>query len=489
MTPQEEAQGLAREIMELSRATLLTELRFLAPALCKMPLVDDPTPGGLATEGQAIHYSFLYVLRRWQADRPSVIRSLLHLVLHCLYHHPFMDADAMLPACWDLACDIAVERVIDEMDLPSLRLDRGEAAKETMAQLDRALKGKLTAERIYRYFADSGLREQELHELRAPFQPDEHDLWYQHARQRDEQRSKAGEGNGGSDGDGEGQRDKREQGEDSPAGGQKTEASSGDGNADPAAAQAARDWQKIAAQVQADLEAHSRQWADRAGSMLINLKQARRSRLRFSDLLRRFALLTEVPKADPDSWDNLLYTYGMQLYGDMPLIEPLETCEKARVRALALVIDTSGSVVGEKLSAFLQRVFELLTAEDTFDYRTELHIIECDARVQRDTLIADKGQLGDFLRTLELHGGGGTDFRPAFRHIDDLRAQGQLRELRGILYLTDGEGTYPDSPPPCDTAFLFVDREDLSARVPPWAMRVLLDEASFDRPEIMYYQD
>ena len=51
--------------------------------------------------------------------------------------------------------------------------------------------------------------------------------------------------------------------------------------------------------------------------------------------------------------------------------------------------------------------------------------------------------------------------------------------LRGLLYFTDGMGTYPARRPAYDTAFLFLgDRFD-DANVPPWAMKVVLDEEEF----------
>lgn len=48
----------------------------------------------------------------------------------------------------------------------------------------------------------------------------------------------------------------------------------------------------------------------------------------------------------------------------------------------------------------------------------------------------------------------------------------------GLLYFTDGQGTYPAHKPSFDTAFVFPDAEtaDASAPVPPWAMKAVLDE-------------
>ena len=48
-------------------------------------------------------------------------------------------------------------------------------------------------------------------------------------------------------------------------------------------------------------------------------------------------------KLDPDEFDLNFYTYGLSVYGNLPLIEPLETRESKKIEELALVIDTSYS--------------------------------------------------------------------------------------------------------------------------------------------------
>ncbi len=200
-------------------------------------------------------------------------------------------------------------------------------------------------------------------------------------------------------------------------------------------------------------------------------------------------MLTEVPQLDPDSFDMIPYTYGMQLYGNLPLIEPLETCESLRIRDFVIVIDTSASVQGEQVRAFLDHTCRILLEQDAFGAQMALHILECDAQVQRDTLIRNAGELATYLQTPQLHGAGGTDFRPAFAYVEQLLSAGEMTDLRGILYFTDGQGIYPKAPPPCETAFLFVSWEDAGAKVPPWAIRVLLDERTLTRPQILYVKD
>ena len=57
----------------------------------------------------------------------------------------------------------------------------------------------------------------------------------------------------------------------------------------------------------------------------------------------------------------------------------------------------------------------------------------------------------------------------------DLIDAGEFENLRGLIYFTDGDGTYPNAMPPYDTAFVFVDDDPRDRRVPPWAMKVVVD--------------
>ena len=74
----------------------------------------------------------------------------------------------------------------------------------------------------------------------------------------------------------------------------------------------------------------------------------------------------------------------------------------------------------------------------------------------------------------KLRGGKGTDFRPVFRYIDDLMKEGKLKNLRGLMYFTDGRGIYPEKRPPYDTAFVFCDDSYDDRDVPPWAMKLVI---------------
>ena len=65
-----------------------------------------------------------------------------------------------------------------------------------------------------------------------------------------------------------------------------------------------------------------------------------------------FLCFKEEIEVDPDSFDPVFYSYGMSLYGNMPLIEPLETKEVFRIEDFVIVIDTSMSCSGNWFRGF-----------------------------------------------------------------------------------------------------------------------------------------
>ena len=88
---------------------------------------------------------------------------------------------------------------------------------------------------------------------------------------------------------------------------------------------------------------------------MIRLKEDRQYDYR--EFLRKFAVFREELTVDPDSFDYNFYTYGLSLYGNMPLIEPLETREVKKVSEFVIVIDTSMSCQGDLVKRFLEETY------------------------------------------------------------------------------------------------------------------------------------
>lgn len=81
---------------------------------------------------------------------------------------------------------------------------------------------------------------------------------------------------------------------------------------------------------------------------------------------------------------------------------------------------------------------------------------------------------------MQIHGLGGTDFRPVFAYVETLRRQKALTNLKGLIYFTDGYGVFPEKKPDYHTAFVFLDGEYNNLNVPAWAIRLVLQKDEID---------
>ncbi len=234
------------------------------------------------------------------------------------------------------------------------------------------------------------------------------------------------------------------------------------------------DWQGVSQRMQMDMETFSRGQGVDPGAMLQNLREVNREKYDYAAFLRRFAVMGEVMKVNDDEFDYIFYTYGLQLYENMPLIEPLEYKEVKRVREFVVAIDTSGSVAGETVQKFVQKTWNILKSTESFFTKINLHIIQCDATIQEDAKITTQEEFDEYIRTMQIRGLGGTDFRPVFGYVDYLREQQEFTNLKGLIYFTDGFGTFPEKMPEYETAFVFLDEEYNNYNVPPWAIKLVL---------------
>ena len=176
-----------------------------------------------------------------------------------------------------------------------------------------------------------------------------------------------------------------------------------------------------------------------------------------------------------DEFDYIYYTYGLEHYHDMPLIEPLEYKEVKKVRDFVIAIDTSGSCAGEVVQKFLDKTYSIFSQQENFFRKINLHIIQCDAAIQSDVKITNKQEFADYMKDLEFRGFGGTDFRPVFEYVNQLIEHNEFDDLKGLIYFTDGNGIYPKKRPPYETAFVFVDDDEFDYEVPSWAMKLVLE--------------
>lgn len=235
-------------------------------------------------------------------------------------------------------------------------------------------------------------------------------------------------------------------------------------------------WKRISRQMQLELEMRKTEEKNLESSdMLQNLKALNREETNYADFLRKFAVFGEEMQIDDDSFDYIFYTYGLSVYKNIPLVEPLEYKEVKRIREFVIAIDTSCSVKGETVQAFIQKTYNIMKQQESFFSKVNIHIIQCDYRIQSDIKITSQKDFEEFINNMELKGFSGTDFRPVFHYVEELRRKGELKNLQGLIYFTDGYGDFP-SKPDYKTAFVFLENQNNNPDIPPWAMKVILSD-------------
>ncbi len=457
----EKRNKLAAEVLRLSRNTLLVNLRFLDAALNQLePLSVEAQDFTLATDGEVLAYFPAYILRKYREEREAVTRAYLHMVLHGVFRHMYVHT-LVDHQVWDLACDIAAEYVIAGLGLKAAVIRREMLQKDVFAELQKEIR-QLTAEKIYRYYLDKQLSPQQLAELRGAFYTDDHRIWYMSEEERALALGRSLHVSVSV-----------ESGEEKGENGENGE--NGDGLPVIVSAAEAR-WSEISRRMQMDMETFSKQQGDRAGNLMQNLREVNREKYDYTAFLKKFAVRGEVMKVSEDEFDYIFYTYGLKLYKKVPLIEPLEYKEVRRIREFVIAIDTSGSVAGEQVQAFLQKTYNILKNTESFFSKINVHIIQCDATIQEDAKITSQEEFDNYLKNMKIRGLGGTDFRPVFSYVDWLREKKEFSNLRGLIYFTDGWGTFPAQKPDYETAFVFVDDGMNNYDVPPWAIKLVLQK-------------
>ena len=422
-------QQMAARILERVRATLYLDLRYLNTALGALKPTPLPDLDALfATEGARLCYAPAHLVQLYRTNRRYPPRALLHTVLHCIFRHPWLRGkrDAAL---WGLACDLVVEQVIDEMATPGTKRPVGWLRQQTYRTLTTQCK-PLAAGPVYRYLC--GLDAAALARLQQEFYCDSHRFWPD------------------------------------------------DPESPQAQAQGQR-WEQLGRQTQVALQQAGRSASQNSGALEAQVR-AGQSRRSYADFLRRFAVWREEPRLDPDTFDPGFYAYGLRVYGNLPLLEPLETRESKKIREFAIVLDTSESTSGTLIRNFLKETFTLLKSGESFFRHCRILVMQADDAVQSEVWLTDLDTVEQYAAHLTLRGGGGTDFAPALQRVAELQQQGTLRDLQGVLYFTDGRGRYPPRRPPFEVAFLFLEGDAPPPEVPPWAMKLQLQPEEFLPP-------
>ena len=224
-------------------------------------------------------------------------------------------------------------------------------------------------------------------------------------------------------------------------------------------------------------------WGHIAGTLQEEYFPAPENRISYRAFLRRFAAPEERLLLDPDSFDPRWYCLGMELYGDIPLLEPSELSEPPLPDSIVLALDTSGSCSGETCARFLRETLSLLRDISAGTSRFHILALQCDAAIQKELLLETPEQIDRFLQDFSPVGFGGTDFCPVFERVAQLQAEGTLPRVRGLLYLSDGFGDFPDQAPGYPVTFLLPWEENCVPSLPDWVTALVLRADDFTLKE------
>lgn len=419
--------NLCTRILYNSRNELYLNMHFLDISLNSLGFEADPSMRGLGTDGFVIYYHPDDLCRLYQGGRVYVNRAYLHMVFHCLFCH--LDTRGKRAGeYWNLACDIAMESVIDNLYKKCVHIAPSPYRRDMYLRFGRELK-VMTAEGIYQVLRRMNLSKTQYERLAAEFYVDDHSRWD----------------------------------EEQPPG-------------QPIPRQTK--WNDNREKMQTEMESVGQDISEKGEdkSLLEQVQVKNRERYDYKGFLRKFSVTKEEMQVDEDSFDYIYYTYGLKMYSNMPLIEPLESKEVRRIEDFVLVIDTSMSCSGELVRRFLEETYSVLGESESYFKKINVHIIQCDDQVRSDVVIRDKKQMEKYMEHFTIEGNGGTDFRPAFEYVNSLRARGEFTRLKGLLYFTDGKGIYPVKMPPYDTAFVFIQGQYEDVSVPSWAIKLILEE-------------
>ena len=418
------------DILQAARNELYLNMPYLDTVLCGLAF--EPAENrtmSLATNGETLYYDGSFLAERYLTGRVTCNRAYLHVLLHCMLRH-LAKKRGRVSELWDLAGDVVVESILDELPYACLQATPTPAKQRFYGQL-RTEMPVLTAEAIYRFLLRESYDPYRIAQLQRLFLVDDHGLWDPQERESSRRQD--------------------------------------------------QQWTDRSEKTRTAMETVLAGQATGGGAILEQVKVAVREDVDYRAFLRRFAVQREVLAVDGDGFDYSYYTYGLQLYGNMPLVEYPETKEEKRIEDFVIAIDTSMSTNGELVRQFLACTYAILRSTETFTRKVNIYILQCDDQVRQETAIHDLEELRRYMEDFSLSGGSATDFRPVFTRVAELQRAGAFSNLRGLLYFTDGMGIFPQKRPPWDTAFVLLEEPPMAVKIPPWAIRLVVDTPALER--------
>ncbi|WP_078121932.1 vWA domain-containing protein [Thiosocius teredinicola] len=436
-----------------ARAKLILDKPFLGALVLRLPMAaaDPNWCATTATDARKFYYNPEYI------DSLSMSQTqfmLAHEALHCALSH-FARRQHRIQHRWDLACDYAINPLL---------LDDGLTPPPNCNVMPQYL--GMTAEEIYPLIDENDQTETVDQHL---FDQDNQSGGGQQGKAPDKpEKEQQSSGKGG---DNSQREDDRDSGGETPLD-QKSEQRQGQG-AKPLEAdnqqtdQQQRDGDEsgrgeptpppLSNEERQTLEV---QWQQRLAGAAQQAMQAGKMGGTMARLVDHL-LQPQLP------WRMLLARYMTAMArDDFSYMRPsrregdaiLPSLKSSQVE-IVVAIDTSGSIRGNEMDEFLSEVSALKG-----QMRARVTLLACDTNLAEGSpWIFEPWE--EFTCPTQIAGGGGTDFRPVFKWLDE---QGSHPEL--LVYFTDAQGQFPEHEPNYPVIWLVKGKETV-----PWGQRIQLN--------------
>lgn len=398
-----------------ARTRLILEKPFLGALVMHLPMkaADPKWCKTTATDARNFYFNPDYIGRLTLEQTQFV---LAHEAMHCALSH-FNRRNHRQKHRWDVACDYAVNMILDDERMHG----------PDNALMNAAYRG-LTAEEIYPVLHEDPPEEtQDMHLF----------------------------DNEPSEGGGEGEQQEKDDAEQGKGQGEKSDSSEGESGSKPEqqeqqageGSQESEPQQASESQIPpppTDPDKLDEQWKSRLAAAAQGARQAGKlsqSMMRLVDNL----LAPQLP------WRALLARYMMNAARDDYSFQRTSRREGDALMPrlysqsvnVIVVLDTSGSVTRDELHEFLSEIDALKT-----QVRAAVTLHACDDKL--DASGPWRYAMWESMALpVEISGGGGTDFQPVFEWVAKEQLNPDL-----LIYFTDAEGQFPEREPAYPVAWL-----------------------------------
>lgn len=430
---------IAERIITFSRREAARKLSFLEKGIyCLTPVATDEVKR-VSADYANLYYNPKAVIEGFTKNSSLIAGDIVHSVMHCMLKHPsFSLPDEKL---FDACADASVEAMLYQTEF----------SKTCDFDMISSQCGGTSAVRIYNAAVEDEKLKRKAAALSGKYCSDDHSVWRKRITDCKSQGG-CGDNRGG-----------------------KNEKSAADTfMSRDKIRELEKNWDTILSEAESRL---SMKYGSGSGNVFASMDPPSRfSKFSYMEYLKKFAA-AEIAGEDLETIDLMLYTAGMDMYGDLCLVEPYEIMETLSPTDIIFAIDMSGSCGGDMAANFLRQIYTVFEAIN-IKSGVNIHVLFFDTKILGAEIIRGKNDAEKFIKNYKGQGFGGTDFNCVFEYADSFSEKSGGKKLKGLFFFSDGMGFFPSREPSYKTTF-FVPAagcDFIEQQAPLWVDLVKYDD-------------